>query len=235
MEVPPRPAVKSATRPCRSAGLALHDEEVQGRGFRDPQPGEDGVGLAAMMGLVVEQVREDLADAAALGHPGQGAVLEGSLQLCFAPGLDEGRETPVLRQARRVERRQRLVQGRPKRRRELAATGEPVEPDAVGDQQMVERAVEAAEVGAGIAVVVLPGQRRGRTVEARVGPGVIAGHHAEVVLHREPLPPAAITASASISTRQAGSMRAATCMTVQAGRILPKYSPWTLPTASQSP
>jgi hypothetical protein len=42
------------------------------------------------------------------------------------------------------------------------------------------------------------------------------------------------TASASSSTSQSGSMNLDTCMIVLAGRIAPKYSPWTDATASQS-
>ena len=43
-----------------------------------------------------------------------------------------------------------------------------------------------------------------------------------------------MTASISISTRQLGLSRAATTTMVAAGRMSPKNSPWTRPTASQS-
>ena len=42
------------------------------------------------------------------------------------------------------------------------------------------------------------------------------------------------TASASISSSQSGSMKRTTCIIVFAGRMLPKNSPWTVATRSQS-
>ena len=65
----------------------------------------------------------------------------------------------------------------------LALAGEALHPDAVGDEQMIERAVHALEEGADIAAIVDLGKRERRLVQARVGPAIVVSKLLEAGFH----------------------------------------------------
>ena len=61
----------------------------------------------------------------------------------------------------------------------LALPGEAAHPDAVGDEEVVQRPVHRLEERAAIGPVVGVGERRRGIVEPAVRPGVIGGEHGE--------------------------------------------------------
>ncbi len=63
----------------------------------------------------------------------------------------------------------------------LAFAGEPLQPDTVGEQEVVERAVQAAEEDAEGAPVVLVRQRKGGGIEPAVGPVIVGGELPEMI------------------------------------------------------
>ena len=63
------------------------------------------------------------------------------------------------------------------------AAGEAAHPDAVGDEHVVERAVQRTEEGAAVGAIVGVGQGSRCFVDTLVGPAVIAGHHREMRFH----------------------------------------------------
>ena len=154
------------------------------RGVLAAGDGEQRVRLAAMVGLVVEEMRQRrrqrLGD---VGRPGDRAVAEGAGEVGLAQAVDIGDDALVLRAARFGKRRQVVEQDLVEPRRLRALAGEAAHPDAVGDQQVVERAVERAEEGAAVGAVVGIGELRRRLVEALVGPAIIGGEHGEMRLH----------------------------------------------------
>ena len=70
--------------------------------------------------------------------------------------------------------------------RHIALAGEALHPDAVADQQVVERAVQRLEEGAAVGAVVGVGQRGGGVIEPLVAPGVVAGEHRIAGHHAAP-------------------------------------------------
>src|SRR5882724_3864627 len=82
----------------------------------------------------------------------------------------------------------------------LAFAGEAMHPDAVAEQQMVQRAVQRAEEGAAIgAIVGIPDLRR-RLVEPLVDPGVIRRQHLELRLHARRPPSLGVSLSTTAET-----------------------------------
>src|SRR5580704_13443340 len=134
-----------------TAALALQDEEVERLRLAHAEAREDGVRLTAVVGLVIEQVGEDVASPLALRCTTERAVVPVLLELRSAQGGHVGHDAAVFGLPGGTELCQVLEQDLGERRRLRAAAGEAVHPDAVGNQQMVERAVEAAEIRAGIA------------------------------------------------------------------------------------
>ena len=69
--------------------------------------------------------------------------------------------------------------------------GEAKKPEAIGDQEMVQRAVDTLEEGAAVGSILVVGQGRGRGVEPMIGPGVVACQSG-VTLHHHKAPDASL-------------------------------------------
>ena len=117
-------------------------------------------------------------------RPDDGAVGEGRGEVGFRQAVDIGDDAVILDLARGVERIEILEQDLVEPGLHGALAGEAAEPDAVGDDEMVEGAVERAEEGAARRPVVGVGKGPGGRVEAAIGPAVVAGEHLEVILHQ---------------------------------------------------
>src|SRR5665811_2200486 len=97
--------------------------------------------------------------------------------------FDIAADARVLAAARRPQGYEIVVQGRIKARRQFALAGKAPHPDAVADQQVIERAVHRLEEGAAVGAIVGVGQLGGGGIEPLVAPGVIAGEHLVTGLH----------------------------------------------------
>jgi hypothetical protein len=140
--------------------------------------------VTAMVGLVVEPVVERgrqllhelfrRRDPAVTDHAGQPRLVE---------TVDVGNDAPVLGLARRPEVGQALVHDGVEPIRRLTLAGEAFHPDAIGGEQMVQRAVHRLEERAFVGAILAIGQEPGGIVETAVRPGVVAGEGDVVVFH----------------------------------------------------
>ena len=146
--------------------------------------------MAAVMCLVIEEVAERRGQPLRHApHVGCGGVGDASFQRRLLQTFDPVDDPPVLRLAQQPEGGQGRVENGVEPRRGIAFTGEATHPDAVGDQDVIERAHHGFEEGADIPAVFLPGQFGGSVVNARIGPFVIGRHHQEMLFHGSSLYP----------------------------------------------
>ena len=119
------------------------------------------------------------------------AIAERALEIGVREALDVSDDAAVLRLPRRPQRREIVVEDRVELLRLVAFAGEAMHPDAVAEQQVVERPVQRAEEGAAVGAVVGVRDLRRRAVQPLVHPGVVGRQHFELRLHahRPPLQP----------------------------------------------
>jgi hypothetical protein len=91
------------------------------------------------------------------------------------------------RRERDFRGREVVIQNGVQARRLLAHAGEPLHPDPVADQQMVQGSMQRFEIGAAVGAVIGVGEEGGCVIEPLVAPGVIGGKHAVAGMH--PLAP----------------------------------------------
>src|SRR5215475_4966927 len=177
-----RPRAISSSR-ASGFDQALIVEQVE-LGCGLVEAGQDHMCLAAMMGLVIEPVVEG-------GHQRlnelvrrrDAAIADDAFQGSFVETCDPGHDALVLRLARGAEAGKILVQDGIEALRRLALAGETLHPDAIGRQQMVERAVHGLEERAPVGAILGVGESGRSLVEPLVGPGVVAGEARIMVLH----------------------------------------------------
>jgi hypothetical protein len=122
------------------------------------------------------------------GGPADSRVADLSRQVRVAEPIDKGHDARVFPDPGVAQRLELLEQDRVEPRRSVAFTGQPPHPDAVCDQEMIERAVHRLEERPAVRAVIRIGQARSNIVDARVAPRIVARHHGKVRLHGEPLP-----------------------------------------------
>jgi len=152
--------------------------------MRLAERGQDRVRLAAMMGLVVEQMRQrrrqPLRHHANVGHCHVG---EPSGQIFRGQGAHPFDDPIVFRHPRGAQALERPVDNRVERIGRLAHPGKTLHPDAVGGDKVVQSAHHRPEECAGVLLPLLVGQPLGRIIEALVGPAVVGGKHHKMLLH----------------------------------------------------
>src|SRR5260370_26913760 len=166
------------------AGLALKDEQVEGRRLAG-QFGEQAMRLAAMMRLMIEEMeqqrREILLD---LDRAARRPVAQGSGEIGLAEAADIGADARILDASCGAQLGEIVVEDRIERRRLAALAGEAMHPDTVAKQEMIQRSVQRSEKGAAIGAIVGIGDARRRLVEAVIDPLVIGRQHFELGFHR---------------------------------------------------
>src|SRR5437899_9620440 len=101
---------------------------------------QDRMRLAAVMGLVMEEMRQRRAECLLyLIGRGDAAVADRTLELLLGEAVDIGDDAPVLRVAGGAQLGKPLVLDGVQLGRRGALAGEAVHPDPVGRQQMVQR------------------------------------------------------------------------------------------------
>src|SRR4029079_16383467 len=106
--------------------------------------------------------------------------------------VDIADDALVLPLARRTQLGKVLEQDRIEPVRRLALSGETLQPDAVGDEKVVQGAVHRLEERPAIRAVIRIGELRCDVVDALVAPRIVARYHGEVRFHGE-LPPFALS------------------------------------------
>lgn len=166
------------------APAALKSEKVELR-RRARKPGQERMNLSPVMRLMVEP----------MGERGGNLLLEFrrrrdrpiahlARKIRFLETVDEGDDAKVLRDPHRFEIGEILEEDRVEPVGRIAAPREPFQPDAVGDEQMVERALDGFEEGAAIGAVIRIGKIRRMLIEPRIGPLIIGGEHLPMGFHR---------------------------------------------------
>ena len=114
--------------------------------------GQDHMRLAAVMGLVVEEMRKRRRQPLRHGaHVGDGHIGEAAGERLFAERADPVDDALVLGLARAAQLGEIDVEDRVQRGRRVALAGEALHPDAVGHEYVVQRAAHRLEEGAGVA------------------------------------------------------------------------------------
>lgn len=130
--------------------------------------------LTPVVGLVIEEVRERRRKALRhCPHVGDRHVDEAPGERLVGQPPDPVGNPSVLQFTRLQQSRVVGVQDRVERRRRLTLAGEPLQPDPVRDEDVVERAAERLEVGSCLLVERLGRQLARRRVERGVGPRII--------------------------------------------------------------
>src|ERR1700739_5044000 len=107
--------------------------------------------LASMMRLVVEKMQQYVAERLLLWFAGCRLVRMGAPQCPFIIAQDQADNPIILLGARARKIRQLLIQDLMKLTRLLTFTRQPAQPKSIGQQQVVERRVQAAKKDADIA------------------------------------------------------------------------------------
>src|ERR1051326_7179354 len=157
--------------------------------------------LAAVVSLVVEEMqqqrRQQLLDLR--GAP-RAAIADRARELPFRKPGDIFVDARVLGAAARAQLREILVKDRVELLGLLALAGEAMHPDAVAQQQMIERAVERAEERAAVAPILGVGNARRGIIEPLVDPRDVGREHREERFHGSP--PGSPPHSMSIQRRE---------------------------------
>jgi hypothetical protein len=138
------------------------------------------VGVPAVVGLVVEDVHQRLPARLALRLACGGGVFEVGGDVGGGEAVHVADHALVFPLARRAQVLEVLEKNRVQLALRTAGALEAAHPNAVGDQQVVQRAVQAVEKDPGRAAVVVIGERGGGGVEAPVGPTVVGRHGPEM-------------------------------------------------------
>jgi hypothetical protein len=165
------------------AFLTLKEDEIEGR-RRPRDRGQEAMGLSSMMCLVIEEMiqcfAQPLLDLRRLGDRG---IAEACRKCRIVESFDIGLDAPILELARPPKLGKIVEQNGIEPGRRLALARESAHPDAVADEEMVQRAVERFEERTAVGSVVVILDERGGIVEAPVGPAVIGGEAPIAVLH----------------------------------------------------
>jgi hypothetical protein len=160
--------------------LALEKQQVQLRRLTN-QAGQDRMDLAAVMGLVVEPVRQRRCQfLLELLRRGDAAIFDRPRDPRLVQPLDIADNAAVFRHPRGMQFVERLEQDGIEPVRRFALPGEPLHPDPVGCQQMIERAVHRFEESATVGTVLFDAELARRIIQPAVGPFVVAGKHPEM-------------------------------------------------------
>lgn len=166
-------------RKIRRLNAALKGQKVERRRLGAGNNRAAGVGLAAVVGLVVEEVRQEVGEGLLVGFSRHGAIGDRAREGWRVVGVNQRDQAGVLGQAGAGEGGAVLEQDGVKPVGGVARAGQPVQPDAIGDQKMVEGAVQAAEKDPCRPAIGVLGQGEGGGVNPRVGPFVVSGELAE--------------------------------------------------------
>lgn len=140
--------------------------------------------LAAVMGLVIEEMRERRGQPLRNGaHVGHGRIGEAAGQHGVGHVVDPVDDAAVLCFARNGQHAQIIMQDGVEPLGRLALACEAPHPDAVGRQDMVERAVHRTEERAQVQPVVIVVKIGRRRIKPLIGPAIIGSEHAEMLSH----------------------------------------------------
>jgi hypothetical protein len=111
----------------------------------DAEAGQACVRLPTMMGLVIEEMNEHLPARLALRLATRGLVVKDRVEVNLRQARDVIGNSPILGVARRPEWRELLEEDGVQAARCIALADEPVHPNSIRDQQVIEGAMQAAE------------------------------------------------------------------------------------------
>lgn len=131
--------------------------------------------LAAMVRLVIEELRQHIAPPLRIGLPRRCAVFEIRREIRLIQPTDKTSNPRVLGLARRSQGVEVFEEDLVQPRRPRALAGETPQPDPIDHYQVIQRPVQAFEGQAQIAAPRLVRHARRLVVHAPVGPTVIRG------------------------------------------------------------
>jgi hypothetical protein len=136
--------------------------------------------MPAMMGLVIEQMQQYVLQHLLLRRARHGLVRHGGDEVFLAVVTDNAHETRIFRHPRAGELAAVFEQDGVETPRVLAFASQAFQPDTVGEQQMIQGAMQAPEEHAGGTAIMLLGHfKRGR-IDAPVGPVIVVGEQPEI-------------------------------------------------------
>src|SRR5690242_5188402 len=140
--------------------------------------------LAAMVSLVIEEVKQQRRQMLLeVGGAARAVIADRAGEIPLRDSGDVLADPRVLGAARGAQLAEILEEDAVELPRLLALAGEPVHPDPVADEKMVQRAVQRPEEGAAVASVFGIGNAGSRVVEPLVDPGVVGRVHLEQRFH----------------------------------------------------
>ena len=133
------------------------------------------MGVAAMMGLMIEEVHQDWSELLLVRGRRHGPIGNGLVQVALGLAMDDSDQPQVLGHSRAGKHIAIVVEDRVEVAWMVAFAGQSLQPDAIGEQQMIQCAVQAAEEHTGPAPIGFVRHRKRCAIEAAVGPMVVVG------------------------------------------------------------
>src|SRR5882672_181202 len=133
-----------------------------------------------MVGLVIEEMRQHPRQRRFMELAGHVAIAERAADGFVAEAADEAEDARILDLACRPEIGERVVENLVQSLDAARHSLETAHPDAIADEDVVERRMNRAEEGRPIRAVVGRAQRGAGLIEATIGPGVVAAEAMEV-------------------------------------------------------
>jgi hypothetical protein len=139
------------------------------------------MGAAAMMGLMIEEVHQDWSELLLVRGRRHGPIGNGLVQVALGLAMDDIDQPQVLGHSRAGKHIAIVVEDRVEVAWMVAFAGQSLQPDAIGEQQMVERAMQAAEENPGGTAIGFVRHLERRGIESAVCPVIIVGKLPEII------------------------------------------------------
>ena len=133
------------------------------------------MGVAAVVGLMIEQMQQDVLQRLAVWLARHVLVVKDLAEIGLAIGSDQIDQACIFGDPAAQKFAAIVMDDGVEPSRMFAGAGQALQPDAIGQQQMIQRAVQAAEENAGGPAVLFLGDCEGGAVDPKVGPAIIVG------------------------------------------------------------
>lgn len=182
--VEPRTLFVQLSRKGPSLFRPLEVHQIEG-GRGNAERRQNGVSLSPMVRLMVEKMgkgrRNALADRAHISYRGVGET-PGNIRT--AQSIDPVDKACIFFFACRLQFITLLEEDHIQCLGRIAFTGEAMQPDTVGHENMVERSMHGFEEGTHIAPVCFLIERKGGFIQPLIRPAIIGREHAKMLFHQ---------------------------------------------------
>jgi hypothetical protein len=136
--------------------------------------------LAAVMGLMIEKMKQNILQCLLVRLARSRLVRNGFDEIGVPIASNDIYQTTILRDPGAKEILPIFVQDHVEAIRVIPCPGQAFQPYAIREQQMIQRAMKAAEENAGRTTIDILRHVEGSAIKAKIGPAIIIGKLAEI-------------------------------------------------------